>query len=180
MTERELLRALRRGDTRAVEAAIDLCGAYVAAVIHNQLGRLSSPEDVEELSSDVFLALWQNREKLRGDSLRPWLGTVARNRARSHLRKLGELTVPEDELLTVATDCTETLASERERRRTLARAVSELGEPDGEIFVRRYYYNQSIPNIAAETGLHPENIKTRLRRGREKLKAILEKGGFEL
>lgn len=180
MDDKCILKALRRGDTRTVEAAIDLYGAYVAAVIHNQLGRLSCPEDVEELSSDVFLALWQNREKLRGDSLRPWLGAVARNRARSHLRKLGELTVPEDELLTVATDCTEAIASERERRRTLARAVSELGEPDGEIFLRRYYYNQSIPNIAAETGLHPENIKTRLRRGREKLKAILEKGGFEL
>ena len=55
-----------------------------------------------------------------------------------------------------------------------------MGEPDSEIFLRRYYCNQSVAEIAAATRLHPENVKTRLRRGREKLKKLLKKGGCEL
>lgn len=180
MKDAKLLRELHRGKSAAMEAVIDCYGAYVAAVIHNQLGRLSCPQDVEELASDTFLALWQNREKLRGEALRPWLGAVARNRARSHLRKLGELTVSAEDMLIIADDCAAARMEEQERRELLSEALDTLGEPDREIFVRRYYYNQSVPDIAAETGLHPENVKTRLRRGREKLKSILEKGGMEL
>lgn len=181
MEDFELLRDLRRGDESAVEAAIDRYGAYVAAVVHRALGRLSCPGDVEELASDVFLALWQSRGKLRGgDSLRPWLAAVARNRARSHLRTLGEVPVGEEALAEISADSTESLAAERERRRLLSEAIAELGEPDGEIFLRRYYCGQSVPEIALATGLHPENVKTRLRRGRGKLKKLLEKGGCEL
>ena len=180
MEEELLLRALRRGDESAVEKIIDHYGAYVAAVVHNQLGQLSSPEDVEELSSDVFLILWQKRGTLRGETLRPWLAAVARNRARSHLRTLGVLPEYEEQIPDLPADYTETLVEEREQQRMLAQAISGLGEPDGEIIVRRYYYDQSVPKIAEETGLHPENVKSRLRRSREKLKKILEKGGCDL
>ena len=39
-------------------------------------------EDVEELTADVFLALWAHAGELNPEQgLRPWLGTVARNRA---------------------------------------------------------------------------------------------------
>lgn len=180
MKDAKLLQELRTGKTAAMDEVIDRYGSYVAAVIHNQLGRLSCPQDVEELASDTFLALWQNREKLRSDSLRPWLGAVARNRARSHLRKLGELTVSAEDMLIIADDCAAARMEEQERRQLLSKALDSLGEPEREIFVRRYYYNQSVPDIAAETGLHPENVKTRLRRGREKLKTFFEKGAYEL
>ena len=39
-------------------------------------------EDVEELTADVFLALWAHAGELDPEQgLRPWLGAVARNRA---------------------------------------------------------------------------------------------------
>ena len=44
-------------------------------------------EDVEELTADVFLALWAHAGELNPEQgLRPWLGTVARNRAADWLR----------------------------------------------------------------------------------------------
>ena len=176
MSDRELLKLLRVGDESAVEAAVDRYGAYVAAVVHRSLGALSSPEDVEELCSDVFFALWQRRGSLRGDELRPWLGTVARNRARDFLRSMGTVQVrefPAD----VGTESAEMLAEERENRRALADAIAGLCKGDRELLLRHYYGGESVPQIAAETGLHPENVKSRLRRGREKLKKLLEKGG---
>ena len=176
MFEEELLRRLRRGDETAVEAAIDRYGAYVASVVHRSLGRLSCPEDVEELCADVFFTLWQKRGGLRGESLRPWLAAVARNRARSHLRSLGPLPV-EEAFLEETSASAELLAEERETRSELADAMSGIGEGDRELLLRHYYCGESVPEIAAVTGLHPENVKSRLRRGREKLKKLLEKGG---
>lgn len=179
MPDTELLRRLRRGDETAVEEAVDRYGAYVAAIVHRSLGRLSRPEDVEELSSDVFFALWQKRGSLRGDSLRPWLAAVARNRARSHLRSLGPM--PDEswsEPETVSASA-ELLAEERENRAELAAAMAVLGAEDREMLLRHYCGGESVPEIATERGLHPENVKSRLRRGREKLKKLLEKGGCD-
>ena len=180
MTDTELLRGLRRGETAAVEHIIDRYGAYVAAVVHNTLGSLSRPEDVEELSSDVFLAMWQSRDKLRrAESLKPWLAAVARNRARSFLRSMGETTEAAELMEFLASDGAEDLVLQQEERLLLESALEALGEPEAEIFRRRFYRGESVPQIAAAMALHPENVKTRLRRGREKLKKRLEKGGFE-
>lgn len=172
-----MLQQLRRGDEGAAEAIIDRYSAYVAAVVHRSLGKLSRPEDVEELSSDVFLAMWQHRGSLRGDNIRPWLASVAKNRARSHLRSLGELPSELDEAELPCMDSAEMLAEKHEEERELRCAVDALAGPDREIFLRHYYRDESVAQIAAATGLHPENIKTRLRRGRVKLKKYLEKGG---
>ena len=55
-------------------------------------------EDVEELTADVFLALWAHAGELNPEQgLRPWLGTVARNRAADWLRTHKEAApLPED------------------------------------------------------------------------------------
>ena len=177
MTDKELLRRLRQGDESAVEAAIDRYGAYTAAVVHRALGSLSRPEDVEELCSDVFFTLWQKRDSLRGDSVRPWLAAVARNRAKSFLRTFGVVADDTDSVCETGTASAEALAAERETRAELADAIARLSEGDRELLLRHYYGGETVPKIAEETGLHPENVKSRLRRGREKLKKILEKGG---
>ena len=53
-----------------------------------------------------------------------------------------------------------------------------LGEPDREIFLRYYYYEQKIAEIADEMAMNAGTVKSRLRRGREKLRQTLEKGDF--
>ena len=88
--EAQLIRRLRRGELSALEAVIERYTPYVSAVIRNQLCSFSRDEDVEELAADVFLALWNHRNRLTTEHLRGFLGTVARNRARSFLRSLGK------------------------------------------------------------------------------------------
>ena len=57
---------------------------------------------------------------------------------------------------------------------TLWRYVMELGEPDSEIFVRYYKYNEKLKDIAKITGIKLSTVKTRLSRGRQKLKKKLQ------
>lgn len=72
------------------------------------------------------------------------------------------------------------LAAETERgeeRALVRRAVDALLPPDREIFLRHYYYVQTVEEISAVMDLNPSTVKTRLRRGREKLKNSLTRGG---
>ena len=70
-------------------------------MIGNQLGSFAAGEDIEELASDVFVALWQAGRTLQTEHLRGWLGRVARNQAISFLRKQRLQLVPDEDYLLV-------------------------------------------------------------------------------
>ena len=88
-------------------------------------------EDVEELTADVFLALWAHAGELDPEQgLRPWLGAVARNRAMDWLRTHKEAApLPEDAAAPGGADP----QAEAERREWAARlrdAVAALLQED--------------------------------------------------
>jgi len=84
VTEEQLVKALNRGELSALEALMDRYGPYVSSVAARILrGRAS---DAEELTADVFLAAWDNRDKLRPGQVKGYLGAIARNRAFNLLR----------------------------------------------------------------------------------------------
>ena len=63
--------------------------------------------------------------------------------------------------------------------RELAReAVDTLGEPDCEIFKRHYFLYQKTEDIAAALGMNGATVRTKLARGRQKLKSYLEERGY--
>ena len=49
----------------------------------------------------------------------------------------------------------------------------ELGEPDNEIFVRCYKFGEKIKEISNATGLNASTIKSKLSRGKRKLRTLL-------
>ena len=49
----------------------------------------------------------------------------------------------------------------------------ELGEPDSEIFVRCYKFDEKIKDISKAMGLNISTVKTRLSRGKRKLRKML-------
>ena len=61
----------------------------------------------------------------------------------------------------------------------MRRAVEEMGEPEREIFLRYYYYAQSVREISQEMRMNESTVKTRLRRGRMRLKTTLLRWGVE-
>lgn len=178
MDDQQLLHRLHSSEPGALSAAIETYTAYVSAVISHQLGRKGSREDIEELTANVFVSLWENRNTIRTGKLRGWLGTVARNEARSFLRKKRLLTVSPEDVILISGDVAQKLLEKGEVRQLLRQALDSLGQPDKEVFLRFYYYEQPIPDIAREMGLNREAVKSKLRRGRTKLKDKLTEGGY--
>lgn len=176
--EQEILQALRSDNPEALEAAIRQYGAYVTAVIERQLGRFVVHADVEELAADVFYTLWQWRDRLQTPHLRGWLGMTARNSARDLLRKQRLDTTEAEDWITVADDDAARLLEEKEQRAIVQQALDGLDAETREIFLRYYYYGQATAEIALEMRLTRTAVKSRLLRGRKKLKEILLQGGY--
>ncbi len=176
LTEEQLIQDLRRGELPALETLMDRYTPYVSAVIARILrGR---PADVEELAADVFLAAWDNRAKLRPGQVKGYLGSIARNRAFNLLRADRASLPLEDDVLLLAADGPDRELDRREAARMVNRALSRLDRPQRELFVRHYYYGQTVQEAAQAMGLNQSTAKTWLRRGRETLKTILEQEGY--
>ena len=176
MTEEQLVKALRRGELSALEALMDRYTPYVSSIASRILpGR---PADAEELTADVFLAAWDNRNKLRPGQVKGWLGAVARNRAFNLLRASRESLPLEEDALLLETDGPDRALDKKETARIINQALSRLDKPQRELFVRHYYYGQTVREAALAMGLNLSTAKTWLRRGRETLKTILEQEGY--
>ena len=177
MDDRQLLRQLQKQSAGALETAIAQYGAYVLAVIRNRSRGVLTPEDHEEIASDVFLALWRGAKSITRGQLRPWLGAVARKQTAEAMRKKNVfLPLEEDTLITL--DRLWEQMVEKQRCEALAQALSALPEEDREIFYRFYDLSQTTAQIAAELGLNGSTVRSRLLRGRETLRKMLSKGGL--
>ena len=173
MREGKALRELRAGSEDALEYFIRKYTPYVTTVIFNVIGTSMEISDIEEVASDVFFALWQNAETVH--SVKGFLGTVARNKAKNKLRELG-LEVELNDATVVIDELTpEKYAEKRELAEAVKKAVACLPYPDREMFLRFYYYYQTQEEIAAEMGINISTVKTKLRRGRDRLKKSLNR-----
>ena len=158
----------------SLEKAIELYTPYVTVVVYNIIGAALTKEDVEEVVSDVFLSLWKSAETLDAEkgSIRTYLAAIARNHAKNKLRTLHTHEEISENIISLYKTPQEDV-EERENRALMLELIKDLGEPDCEIFLRYYYYEEKISKIADITGLRASTVKTRLSRGRKRIKEIL-------
>ena len=178
MEEQKLVRRLRQGDRFALKQAMDVYTPYLSTVVWRAMGPAVTAEDVEEVVSDAFLALWSHREDLRSGSLKSWLAAVARNRAVDRLRAAPPVPLPLDGLEEAGGA---NPAEDLERRlfaSALRKAVEALPPPDDQLVLRYYYEEEKLKDIARDLGLSVPAAKSRLLRARRRLKEVLVKGGL--
>ena len=180
VNEKRILKMLRRGDSAALEQIIDQYTPYVFAIVSNILSHALPREDLEEVVSDVFCSAWYSRDRLEPGKLKAWLAVTARNAARDRLRKL-RLTNPLDEdILDLNIPDMEDAMAEQELAAACRRAVDSLGEPDREIFQRRYFLYQKTQDIAREMGLGHAAVRSRLMRGARQAERVAGGKGLGL
>lgn len=177
MTEDEkLIYNIKRKRRGALEKVIDLYTPYIGTVIYNVIGSAMPKEDMEEIISDTFITLWRNADKFDSQRgcLRTYLGTIARNLAKNRLSAQKINSELNENIISIHSEPHAKIEQE-EKRAAMIRAINELGEPDSEIFMRYYYYDEKISHISKMMNLSSNTIKTKLARGRRKLKGILQR-----
>jgi len=165
------LKKLQDGSEEALGWFIEKYTPYVTTIIHNILGAYMDRSDIEEVASDVFYKLWQHASAVH--SPKGFLGTVARNLAKNKCREIGLCLPLEEQILLVDGETPEARVEKKELQRAVKRAVLGMPQPDRDIFLRFYYYCQPLEAISADMGINLSTIKTKLRRGRIRLRSVL-------
>ena len=154
-------------------AFVDLIRVYYPFVYAIVIRIVNNPHDAEEIVQDTFLnayrglAQYQEMEKFKN-----WLGEIARNRARSWLRKQRIDTVPIDEVSehTLGTqDLPDEQLIRREQRELIRRAMGTLSEKDREIARAYYLEGASYDELISTHGLSYNAIAFRLSRAKRQL-----------
>lgn len=162
-----------------IEKIMEEYTPYIYAVITKKNINLGN-EDIEEIISDVFLAVWKNQNKLdKTKEMTAYIGGITNNIFYKKIRNL--------EFNTNIEDCENNLyeqlnidfkIEQNEKNSAILQEVEHLKSEDRKIFIDYYYHSKSIKEIAIETGNKESKVKTKLFRIRKKLKQNLEKKGY--
>ena len=159
-----------------------LCTSIALNILGNQ-------EDAEECVNDTFLAAWNSIPPQRPAILAPFLGKIASNLAinrykhnRADKRGGGNTPVVIEELSEVIPGgiSPENELLSKEMLSIISRFLSTLSPDKRKLFVRRYWYADSVSAIATATGLTENNINVTLSRLRKQLHQLLVEGGIDV
>lgn len=173
----DLLPAVARGDAAAVKACLDRYGALVWSLAR----RMSrSGTDAEDAVQEIFISVWKNAGRFdpnKGSEV-TFVATIARRRLIDRLRQSGRRpnespiepgpspTAPGDEITAPA--------ELREEVGIANRALAELGEDQRRVLQMSIGHGLSHERIAEATGIPLGTVKTHIRRGLIRVRALLE------
>lgn len=173
-------------DESAITATSEKYGAYCRSVAMNIL---RSAEDAEECVSDTWLGAWNSMPPNRPSVLRTFLGRITRNlsfnkykRDRAEKRGGGETAAVLDELAECVSG-SESPEQELSRKELVTEINGFLGKLTAKkrgIFVSRYWYAESVSEIAKRHGMSETNVSVTLSRLRSQLRAHLTERGYEI
>lgn len=148
---------------------------------------LAVEEDAEECVNDTWLHAWNSIPPQRPNVLSAFFGKLARNLSldrwrRNRAAKRGgdqvELALHELGDCLPAPGGPEQALDEKETGRVISQFLRTQPELDRALFIRRYWHLESIAALAQSFHLRESQIKSRLFRTRQRLKAALEKEGI--
>ncbi len=171
---------------QAIRATSEKYGHYCKTIAKNIL---NNEEDAEECVNDTYLNAWNSMPSHWPEQLVTFLGKITRNLSfnkykHDHAEKRGggEITLVLDELTDCVSDVdnVEQMFDRQELVITINSFVRSLSSEKRNIFVRRYWYADSISDIASDYGMLQRTVSKTLERTRKRLKAYLTERGFEV
>ena len=170
---------------RSQQALTELSKKYGAICHKVAVNVLKNDNDAEECVNDAYMGVWNTIPPQRPDSLAAYVFRITRNLSLKKYRYnvaekrnsyydvaldeledcLGYSTTPQDEL------------DAKELTSIFDGFLGELDKTNRIIFVRRYWFSDSIADIAKILNMRDHAVVSRLSRMREKLKQyLIEKG----
>ncbi len=159
-------------------------GAYCYTIAYHIL---ADEEDSEESVSDTYLAAWNTIPPRRPSRLAPYLGKITRNLSidkwrnrTAEKRNNGQIPLALEELQQCISDGVnlEEQFTQKELIREIQKFLQELGQTERQVFVCRYWYFDSVSEIAKRFRFSESKVNSMLHRTRMKLKKDLTEEGL--
>ena len=172
-------------DEQAIAETQKSYGKYCYSIAYHIL---HDREDTEECLNDTWFSVWSQIPPTHPPVLAHFCGRITRNLSIDRLRKkhagkrpdvhmadvLGEM-----DQLNIAYTMDDQLA-EKELLKVINDFLGKLKAEDRDIFVRRYWFLDSIAAISKRHHMSAGSVKMNLYRNRKKLQKVLEKEGGRL
>ena len=184
MLDSQIIQLYWDRDERAIPETASAYGGYCFTIAHNIL---SSTQDAEECVNDTWLRAWNAIPPHRPSVLSAFLGRITRNLAlnllrRDHTKKRGgsEIDLVFEELAECVSgsESAEQAVDEQELKQAIHDFLADLPAKKRKIFVRRYWYADSVAQIAKRMHMSENGVSVTLHRLRTDLRAQLEERGF--
>lgn len=171
---------LKGGDTMQLEQLIRTHGEELLRLAYTYVKNQQAAEDIVQ---DVLLKAFEQQEKFRGEaSYRTYLFRMTINRSYDYLRSWSyknTILIEKIQQIFKGTKSAEQEVLVLTENRLLGEAVLNLPMKYREAIILYYYKELKIEEIADLLACSDNTVKTRLRRGREKLKQTLEGGAWD-
>lgn len=147
---------------------------------------LSMREDREECLNDMLLVLWNNIPPEKPQNLKAYIAKIVRNlalkktRSENVWRRCANFADVGEEFLESIPDSV-SLAEQFDATRAgkvINDLLEKLPQHEREVFVLRYYFGESVANVAEDMGFTVGRVKSILMRTRQKLAERLKKEGI--
>lgn len=167
------------GEIKIEELVIDYSN-YIYKIIKNMTYCLSS-EDIEEIILDVFLVIWNNKEKLKDElPIKPYIigitKNIVKNKCKENINNIYNLEDYEN-VIEDSVDI-QILLEQKEKNELIKKSLETMKVIDREIFILFYYNSMNISQISKQLNISKVNIKTKLHRIRKKVRKFLIEGGY--
>lgn len=185
MEDNKIVEEFLRRDEHAIECVSRKYGSFCMRIASNIL---SSAEDAEECVNDAYIRAWNSIPPDQPRNLRAYLGRLTRNAALDRVdyyrasKRDVRLTDALDELsdITEASGSTEAQYEQELIGAAISAFLHTIDQRSRKVFVRRYWYSDSIKDIAATFSMTQSAVKSMLARTRKRLKVYLTEEGIEL
>ena len=176
---------LERSESAINETALkygNYCSKIAMNILHNK-------EDSEECVNDTYLKTWDSIPPQQPTKFSAFLGRITRNlsfnkyKARNTQKRGGsdmELLLSELEDCIPSESSVEMEYEAGQTAKIIDRFLTASTPENRILFVRRYWYTDSIADIAERFSMSESKVKSSLLRTRNKLKDYLEKEGVTL
>lgn len=168
----------------AIKETRNKYGRYCYAIAYKILGNES---DAEECESDAYFAAWNSIPPAKPTALSVFLGAITRRLSLDRWRRRyaekrggGEIVLSLCELeecIPSGKSIDETI-EEKELSAAISDFLRQLPQAESSVFIRRYWYFDSVSDIAGRYGFGESKVKMMLKRTREKLLVYLKKEGI--
>lgn len=166
--------ALRKGSRKSFKWIFE---RYKFPVYTYVRSLLKSDKWTEDISAEVFISIWEHRQKLRSATFKSYIFQIARNRAFNQLKKIAADTLQEEEYVRHYQESVENAEDREEANRTrkdlLEIEIKGLPPKRKEIIERKYFLGQKNAQIAEDMGISINTVKVHLYKARVFLRSRL-------
>ena len=175
MEDKQIIELYFARDELAVSATQEKYGGLLSGIALKILGESQA---AEECINDVYLSLWRTIPPESPDNLRAYSCKIVRNTAFNQLRynlaekRLVHAEISLDELEETLSDGISPQAFENVDFKIVVNEFLEGLKPEArKVFLKRYFFLDTVPQIAADMGISESKVKSLLFRTRARFKS---------